>query len=245
MSTEADDENCIVVDFFAGSGTTAHAVWQQNIADSGKRKFILVQLPQSIDAKTQKDAHHFVTDTLGKPEATIFEITAERLRRAGAKLEAELAARAVPEGEAPPTLDTGFRVFELVDDPDALFLAKPMQDVTQDDLRTLQAAIATPQPALLPRVLHNLLLDEGLPLTTAVQPVVEGRLYLAGTTLLVLDALDLGALTDHMNAQKAEGRAAQQVSVFAPWVTDDNFLWGLKAALAAAGLPEDRLRLRG
>ena len=120
-----------------------------------------------------------------------------------------------------------------------------MQDVTQDDLRTLQAAIATPQPALLPRVLHNLLLDEGLPLTTAVQPVVEGRLYLAGTTLLVLDALDLGALTDHVNALKAEGRAAQQVSVFAPWVTDDNFLWGLKAALAAAGLPEDRLRLRG
>jgi adenine-specific DNA-methyltransferase len=249
MSTEADDENCIVVDFFAGSGTTAHAVWQQNIADGGKRKFILVQLPQPIDVKTQKDAHKFVNETLGKPEATIFEITAERIRRAGAKLTAELAAKHAAQGDllSDPvsTLDIGFRVFELVDDADALFLAKPMQDATQDDLRTLQATIATPQPDLLPRVLHNLLLDEGLPLTTPLTIVLEGALYLAGEVLLVVAAVELGALTDCLNTLKAEGTPALQVSVFAPWVTDDNFLWGLKTAIGAAGLSDDKLRLRG
>ncbi|MDD4944294.1 MAG: site-specific DNA-methyltransferase, partial [Rhodoferax sp.] len=72
----------IVLDFFAGSGTTAEAVMRLNAEDGGTRQFILVQIPQPIDPKKQKEAHHFVTHTLGKKEATIFEITAERIRRA-------------------------------------------------------------------------------------------------------------------------------------------------------------------
>ena len=83
----------LILDFFAGSGTTAEAVMRLNAEDGGSRQFILVQIPQPIDAKKQKEAHKFVTETLGKPEATIFEITAERLRRAGAKIEAEQAAK--------------------------------------------------------------------------------------------------------------------------------------------------------
>ncbi|MDD5478232.1 site-specific DNA-methyltransferase, partial [Rhodoferax sp.] len=179
----------IVLDFFAGSGTTAEAVMRLNAEDGGTRQFILVQIPQPIDPKKQKEAHHFVTHTLGKKEATIFEITAERIRRAGAKLEAEQAAKAlVSQAQANPVqpelaenfgntestastapcavLDTGFRVFELVDDPDALILQKPLQQATQDDVLALLSAIATPQPQWLPRVLYNLLLSENLPLTT-------------------------------------------------------------------------------
>ena len=60
-----------------------------------------MQIPQPIDPKKQKEAHHFVTRTLAKKEATIFEITAERIRRAGARIEAEQAASAQKAAEQP------------------------------------------------------------------------------------------------------------------------------------------------
>ena len=88
-----------------------------------------------------------------------------------------------------------------MDDPDALVLAQPLQDSTQADLLALQARIATPQPAQLPRVLHNLLFAEGLPLTTRITPVTtaevpEGHLYRAADVLIVVKALAMDALTD-------------------------------------------------
>lgn len=94
----------LILDFFAGSGTTGHAVMAQNAADGGKRRFILVQLPEPLDpAKAdQKTAADFC-DTLRKPR-TIAELTKERLRRAGDKV----------RGDNPDaTVDTGFRVFRL------------------------------------------------------------------------------------------------------------------------------------
>ncbi len=74
----------IVLDFFAGSGTTGEAICQLNTDDGGKRKFILVQLPEHIDAKKNKAAYDFVKGVL-KAEPTIFEITKERLIRAAKK----------------------------------------------------------------------------------------------------------------------------------------------------------------
>jgi len=234
MATESSTPESIVLDFFAGSGTTAHAVMQQNAEDGGNRKFILVQIPQPIDAKKQKEAHGFVTDTLGKPEATIFEITAERIRRAGAQLKAQH-----------PALDTGFRVFALTDDPDALILQKPLAQATQADIAALQVAIATPQPDQLPRILYNLLLAEGLPLSTRIKPLQEQALYRAGDVLFILSAVDTEALRTLLSAQKAAGSPIQHLSVYAPWVHDDNFLLGTKTLLESLGLSEDKLRLRG
>lgn len=85
----------ISLDFFAGSGTTGDAVMQLNAEDGGNRKFILVQLPEEIDAKKNKTAYDFVkslTPTLSKGEGvpTIFEITKERLLRAAKKINAGL-----------------------------------------------------------------------------------------------------------------------------------------------------------
>ena len=251
MATDPKDSSCIVLDFFAGSGTTGHAVMLQNTIDGGDRKFILVQIPQLIDAKKQKDAHKFVTETLGKPEATIFEITAERIRRAGVKLEAERATEAskLNQGDLLTNdsrpLDTGFRVFELVDDPDAFILQKPMQEVTQADLVTLQTTIATPQPTQLPRVLHNLLLAEGLPLTTHLRTVRDAALYLAADTLLVVQALPLDELTDILRELKASGTPPLHLSIYAPWIADDNFMLGVKTVAESFGLSADQLRLRG
>ncbi len=92
------------MDFFAGSGTTGHAVMAQNAKDGGNRRYILVQLPEPLDPekKEQKTAAEYC-DKLGKPR-TIAELTKERLRRAAKKIKEEH-----PDWNG----DTGFRVFKL------------------------------------------------------------------------------------------------------------------------------------
>ena len=230
--------DALVLDFFAGSGTTAEAVMRLNAEDGGQRKFILVQIPQPIDPKKQKDAYAFVRDTLGKPEATIFEITAERIRRAGATLKA-----------GKPELDAGFRVFALADDPDALILQKPLGEATQDDLAALQSTLALTHVDQLPRVLYNLLLAEGLPLSTRLVPLAADThpqaLFRAADVLLILRAVDTEDLGAVLAEQKAAGTPLQHICVYAPWVRDDNFLLGTKTLLETLNLSEDKLRLRG
>lgn len=85
----------IALDFFSGSGTTAHAVLQQNLEDGGNRKFMMVQLPELTD----KDSEAYKAGY-----KNICEIGKERIRRAGAKIKAEN-----------PNVDTGFRVFKCDD----------------------------------------------------------------------------------------------------------------------------------
>lgn len=82
----------IILDFFAGSGTTGDAVMQLNAEDNGIRKYILVQLPEEIDPKKNKTAYDFVKDEL-KAEPTIFEITKERLIRAAKKTKETIKAK--------------------------------------------------------------------------------------------------------------------------------------------------------
>lgn len=94
----------IIVDFFAGSGSTAHAVLEKNAADGGDRRYIMVQLPEPLDPENKDQAPAAdLCDKLGKPR-NIAELTKERLRRAGAKVRADH-----PEAK----LDTGFRVYKL------------------------------------------------------------------------------------------------------------------------------------
>ena len=100
-ATSGDD---CVLDFFAGSGTTGHAVMAQNASDGSNRRYILVQLPEPLDPenKDQTVAADFC-DKLKKPR-TIAELTKERLRRAAKKIKAENPLFAG---------DLGFRVFKL------------------------------------------------------------------------------------------------------------------------------------
>ena len=89
--------NDIILDFFSGSATTAHAVMQLNAEDGGKRKFIMVQLPEATDEKTEAYKAGY---------KNICEIGKERIRRAGKKI----------KEESPLTtqdLDIGFRVLKL------------------------------------------------------------------------------------------------------------------------------------
>lgn len=97
-------KDCIVLDFFAGSGTTGHAVLEQNSIDQGSRRFILVQLPEPLDKddKDQMIAAEFC-DSISKPRR-ISELTKERLRRATNKIRTEQPMFAG---------DSGFRVYKL------------------------------------------------------------------------------------------------------------------------------------
>lgn len=91
------EENDIILDFFSGSATTAHAVMQLNAEDGGNRTFIMVQLPEVTDEKSE--AHKAGYNT-------ICEIGEERIRRAGDKIKAEH-----PDAD----IDIGFKVFEIAD----------------------------------------------------------------------------------------------------------------------------------
>lgn len=89
LITVGSNSDDLILDFFAGSGTTADSIFQLNVENFGKRNFILVQLPEMIDPKKDKSAYDFVKNEL-KAEPTIFEITKERLLRAAKKINAEL-----------------------------------------------------------------------------------------------------------------------------------------------------------
>ena len=119
-----NDHVDVVLDFFAGFGTTAHAVVARNAADGGNRRFVLVQLPEPLDpkAKEQKTAADYC-DKLNKSR-TIAELTKERLRR---------AAKKVCEDNPLFAGDLGFRVFKLDSsniqtwDPDRADLAASLE----------------------------------------------------------------------------------------------------------------------
>lgn len=111
------DKNDIILDFFSGSATTAHAVMKLNAEDGGKRKFIMVQLPEVTDEKSEARKAGY---------ETICQIGEERIRRAGKKIKEEICrdmplacskAKAMVSNETSrsdvPTLDIGFRVLKL------------------------------------------------------------------------------------------------------------------------------------
>ena len=85
------EKNDFILDFFAGSGTTAHAVMAQNLEDGGNRKFILVQLDEKIDEKNRKVAYDFCKNKLKSKNPTIFDITKERILRAAQSLSLSLS----------------------------------------------------------------------------------------------------------------------------------------------------------
>ena len=109
------ERDSIILDFFSGSATTAHAVMKLNAHDKGNRKFIMVQLPESTDNKSEAYKAGY---------KNICEIGKERIRRAGAKIRAELTEKyQAQQGKMlfseeekvmnPDDLDIGFKVFKL------------------------------------------------------------------------------------------------------------------------------------
>ena len=153
-------KDAICMDFFAGAGTTAEAVLKINREDGGKRRFILVQLPEPCEPDSAAWKNGF---------KTIADITKERVRRVCAKLEKSDAGQLDLTGKA--DLDHGFRVFKLdesnfkpwdadvLHDPEAL---KRQLELHVDHVRKARSS---------DDLLAEILLKSGFPLTVAVEEI--------------------------------------------------------------------------
>jgi adenine-specific DNA-methyltransferase len=146
IASERTAKDLIVLDFFSGSATTAHAVMQLNAEDGGKRKFIMVQLPEVCAEGTEAAKAGY---------ANICEIGKERIRRAGDKIKAEAGLLA-------QNLDIGFRVFKL-DDSNMKDVYYTAEEYTQDLLEMSAKNIKEGRSDL--DLLFACLLDWGLPLS--------------------------------------------------------------------------------
>lgn len=146
LITIATNKNDIVLDFFSGSATTADAVMQLNAEDGGRRKFVMIQLPEECaDGMPAKKAGY----------STICELALERIRRAGEKIKAE----------SPTTtqdLDIGFRVLKL-DDTNMKDVYYAADDYSQDMIAGLESNIKDDRTDL--DLLFGCLIDWGLPLS--------------------------------------------------------------------------------
>jgi Adenine specific DNA methylase Mod len=150
------EKSGIIMDFFAGSGTTGHAVMAQNAVDGGTRRYILAQLPEPLDPenKDQKVAAEFC-DKLGKPR-NIAELTKERLRRAAKKIKDENPMFAG---------DLGFRVFKL--DSSNIRAWEPDRDNLEQTLLDSMEHIKPDRTET--DVLYELLLKLGLDLCVPIE----------------------------------------------------------------------------
>ena len=154
MYSEKDD---IVLDFFSGSATTAHAVMQLNAEDGGNRKFIMVQIPEETpeDSEARKAGYN-----------TIPEIAKERIRRAGKKIKEESPLTTAD-------LDTGFRVFRL-DEGNYEDVKRSPKEFKQDQLDLFLNNIKADRNDL--DLLFGCMLDWGVQLSLPMtQEVVDGK----------------------------------------------------------------------
>ncbi|GGK27148.1 site-specific DNA-methyltransferase [Caldalkalibacillus thermarum] len=143
------DQDDIILDFFSGSATTAHAVMQLNAEDGGNRKFIMVQLPELTDEKSEAYKAGY---------KNICEIGKERIRRAGEKIVQETGKT---------DLDIGFKVFKL--DSSNVKTWDPDFDNLEQTLFDLQDNIKEDRTK--EDLLYEILLKIGLPLTTPIEEI--------------------------------------------------------------------------
>ena len=143
ISTSTERDN-LILDFFSGSATTAHAVMQLNAEDGGTRKFIMIQLPEPCDEKSEAFKSGY---------KNICEIGKERIRRAAKKIAAE---------HPDANFDGGFRVFKL-DDSNMNDIYYAAGDYTQDMLSMMESNIKSDRTSL--DLLFGCLLEWGLPLS--------------------------------------------------------------------------------
>ncbi|GAA8998480.1 hypothetical protein HpHA109_05800 [Helicobacter pylori] len=234
------NEGDIILDFFAGSGTTAHAVLESNKSDYQKlsegggglfnglnaafkeRRFILVQLDEKIDPKKNKSAHDFCLNTLKSASPSIFDITEERIKRAGAKIK-----------EACAYLDVGFRAFEIIDDETH---DKNLNEATQKDL----FAYSNPKKRETQTILIKLLCCESLELTTPITCLVENALYLALNTAFIVGDIEMSEVLENL-----KDKGVEKISVYMPAISNDRLCLELGSNLLDLKLESGDLKIRG
>ena len=172
MVSLVNDKKATVMDFFSGSATTAHAVMQLNAEDGGSRKFIMVQLPEKCDEKSEAFKAGY---------GNICEIGKERIRRAGKKIKEENPLTT-------QDLDIGFRVLKLDSSNMKDVYYKP-SDYSQGFLGQLEDNIKADRTPL--DLLFQVMLDLGKPLSAKIE-----EREIAGKHVFVVDDNDLVACFD-------------------------------------------------
>lgn len=181
-------KNDLILDFFAGSGTTAQAVMELNKEDGGNRKFILCQIDEPIDEKKKKEAFDFCLKNNLPP--AISSITIERVRRVGEKILKEIEqenAKKQPDllnlentkNNATANLDIGFKCFDLIE---------TSKIVENDNQLTLQLS----ENDSLSKIYHLILKDGVFDLNAKIETIIENCLYLVeNQTYFIINAIKL------------------------------------------------------
>lgn len=162
-----DNKESIIIDFFSGSATTAHAVMKLNAEDDGNRKFIMIQLPEAIDEGS---------DTYKAGYKNICDIGEERIRRAGKKI--------LEENKDAKYLDIGFRVYKIDDSNMKDVYYKP-NDISQKDILDMVSNIKEDRSA--EDLLTQVILDLGLTLDLAIteKTIKKNKIYYVAGNALV------------------------------------------------------------
>lgn len=173
-----NDRNSIILDFFSGSATTAHAVMQLNADDGGKRKYIMIQLPENVDV----DNSFF---------STICEIGEERIRRAGKKIKEETNA----------DIDYGFRVYKIDSSNMKDVYYKP-NDLSQSQLNLFESNIKEDRTS--EDLLTQVMLDLGLTLDLKIEErtILNNKVYYVADNALVAcfdDKIDINIIEEICN----------------------------------------------
>ncbi|WQR86132.1 site-specific DNA-methyltransferase [Helicobacter pylori] len=241
LHSTSTNSNDIILDFFAGSGTTAHAVLESNKSDYQKlseggglfnglnaafkeRHFILVQLDEKIDPKNNKSVHDFCLNTLNSTSPSIFDITEERIKRAGAKIQ-----------EACPDLDVGFRAFEIIDD-ETHANDKNLSQAKQEDL----FAYSNLDRMETQTILIKLLGCEGLELTTPIICLIENALYLALNTAFIVGDVEMSEVLENL-----KDKGVEKISMYMPAISNDRLCLELGSNLFDLKLESGDLKIRG
>ena len=253
ISSKDDD---IILDFFSGSATTAHAIMQFNAEDGGNRKFIMVQLPEPCAEGTEAAKAGY---------KNICEIGKERIRRAGEKIKAEVEDQnaQLKIGEEPKKVpDIGFKVFKLDSsnlkkwNPNVGMVTKEHQETEQISFDTMEFSAKQLEFDLQGMVenyvdgrseldvVYEIMLKMGMELTWPLETHTIGgkNVYEIGMGALMI------CLDDHITTEVAEGMA-ELYKELAPetWrvvfkdngFADDSAKVNIKEILKTAGLEED------
>lgn len=193
FDTKDDD---IILDFFSGSATTAHAVMQLNAEDGGNRKYICVQIPELCDEKSEAYKAGY---------KNICEIGKERIRRAGKKILEEQDKQITMGDEEKKPLDIGFKVFKLDTSNLKTWDSTPLND-TQIDLfyERLNSMIDSVKDDRSDMdVVYEVMLKMGVPLDVEVQymEINDKIAYIVGDFLLMI------CLGDNITADDMEEMA--------------------------------------
>lgn len=156
LHSTSTNSNDIILDFFAGSGTTAQAVMELNAEDKGNREFILVQIDEEIKEDKSKSAYDFCKKELKSENPVISDITIERVKR---------AAQKIIQSSKDNDLNLGFKVFTLEDKPEIIIdKDKNLKLINRRNLSVIDKVV-------------NMFLISGKTLDKKIENIFDGKLY--------------------------------------------------------------------